>query len=301
MTNCLSPSHNTLLFMAGILKANKLWTPKLQEMYDEALAIEFAQQRGSTLERMSQSPNAFDELARLISEADPFSKTNIMASVEAAKPPLFQSPPEHDPLLQLESDDGDMAKHLDELFRQSITNHYAEKFNAASAYGKMNHQPPGAINGITRDDVKYFDEHCKTYPGNTLDLYQRIATKSAIYPGIGTPLGLIYVALKLNGEAGEFAEHVGKAMRDDGYVQEFTQGSDTQPKGTGPIPAIFLDGQLTSDRRNKIIKELGDNLWYIGAACNELGVKLSSIARTNLEKLCDRTERQTLQGSGDDR
>ncbi len=158
----------------------------------------------------------------------------------------------------------------------------------------------------TRDDIENlkrmieFDKDCRS-AGTSIDYYQTIATKSAIYPGIKTPLGLAYVALKLNGEAGELAEHVGKAMRDDGYIQQFTQGSDTQPKGTGPIPAIFLDGKLTPERRKAIIKEIGDVLWYLAAACNELGITLSEAALTNLEKLCDRGERGKLQGSGDER
>src|SRR5688572_7118544 len=68
------------------------------------------------------------------------------------------------------------------------------------------------INGIKRDDVEEFATRRVTDIKNLLDEYQRIATQSAIYPGKGTPLGLNYVALKGAGEAGEFAEHVGKAM-----------------------------------------------------------------------------------------
>ena len=71
----------------------------------------------------------------------------------------------------------------------------------------MNDKP--VINTITAADVAYVEAI------GTLDAYQAAATKTAIYPGQGTPLGLAYCALKLNGEAGEFAEHVGKAMRDD--------------------------------------------------------------------------------------
>lgn len=152
---------------------------------------------------------------------------------------------------------------------------------------------PKPINRITRDDVDSFKfDHCDD-PNNTLDLYQRIATKSAIYPGFGTPLGLAYVALKLNGEAGEFAEHVGKAMRDDDLVP-----IENHDEG-GRFAELY--GTLTHDRRDKIIKEIGDVLWYLGAACNELGITLSSAAATNLDKLCDRTDRDALRGSGDDR
>ena len=112
-----------------------------------------------------------------------------------------------------------------------------------------------------------------------LNTYQQIATGTAVYPGQGTPLGLIYCALKMNGEAGEFAEHVGKAMRDDALM------------GFG----------LTPERRTLLVKEVGDVLWYLSAACTELGITLSEAANVNLRKLHDRKTRGALQGSGDNR
>lgn len=143
-----------------------------------------------------------------------------------------------------------------------------------------------AINQITRDDIYAFSAY------GHLDTYQRVATKSAIYPGRGTPLGLAYVALKLNGEAGEFAEHVGKAMRDEDMVPIVHEGDN----------AYSLEFyELMPDRRDLIIKEIGDVLWYLSAACNELGISLSEAATINLEKLCDRAERNALRGSGDNR
>lgn len=156
------------------------------------------------------------------------------------------------------------------------------------------------INRITRDDVENFRLECDMQivaaeAMNALDRYQTIATKSAIYPGAGTPLGLAYVALKLNGEAGELAEHVGKAMRDDGFTNtRLVQDETTLIPYRESIP-------LTPERRALIIKEIGDVMWYLSAACNELGITLSHAAAINLEKLCDRTERDALRGSGDER
>ena len=145
------------------------------------------------------------------------------------------------------------------------------------------------INKITRKDVEEF--------GGSLDEYQCIATQSAFYPGQGTALGLVYVGLKLNGEAGELAEHIGKAMRDDGFVTPISEDGCEQLRALSG----FFAGHLTDTRRALIIKEIGDVLWYLSAACNELGIKLSEVAATNLEKLCDRGERNALQGSGDER
>lgn len=189
----------------------------------------------------------------------------------------------------------EFAERPGELFKASRFKHKPGSL-VANILGepKPNHQPP-SVNTITRKDVEYFKMFKQDSFGlNSLDQYQTIATKSAIYPGKGTPLGLNYVALKLNGEAGELAEHVGKAMRDDDLIV------------VRPRPG-FLDGdevqfnELTPERRAAIIKEIGDNLWYLSAECNELGITLSDAALANLEKLCDRSERGTLQGSGDTR
>lgn len=130
----------------------------------------------------------------------------------------------------------------------------------------------------------------------TFDEYQERTADTAIYPGKGTPLGLIYCALKGAGEAGEFAEHVGKAMRDDGYAGphdiRFTNETETR---TVPAQA------LTPDRRQKLAHEIGDELWYCASKARELGYTLSEVAVMNLEKLADRQKRGTLQGSGDSR
>lgn len=148
----------------------------------------------------------------------------------------------------------------------------------------------GDINKITDGDVdnfRYFIEG----QFNAFDMYQQIATKTAIYPGVGTPMGLMYVGLKGAGEAGEFAEHVGKAMRDDGFGQ-IIQPADRD---------AYLGGELTPDRKEKLIKEIGDQLWYLSAKCNELGISLSQAALINLQKLNGRSKAGTLGGSGDDR
>lgn len=136
----------------------------------------------------------------------------------------------------------------------------------------MNDKP---INEVTDADLEDFSNSSK------LSEYQRIATKSAIYPGQGTPIGIQYATLKLNGEAGELAEHVGKAMRDDGF---------------GVVEEV-----LTPERKALIIKEIGDVLWYLSALCNELHITLAYAAWMNLTKLRDRSKRGKLQGSGDER
>ena len=106
-----------------------------------------------------------------------------------------------------------------------------------------------------------------------LSEYQRRSRRTAEYP---REAWLAYPALGLAGEAGEVAEHVKKAIRDDG-------------------------GVVSEERRAALAKELGDVLWYVAQLASELGLELEQIAHANLEKLLSRQRRGMLSGSGDDR
>lgn len=88
--------------------------------------------------------------------------------------------------------------------------------------------------------------------------------------------GIAYCTGKLNGEAGEVAELVFKAQRDDACL-------------------------ITPDRYQALFAELGDVCWYIAMLCNELGYKLEDVMEWNLTKLQGRQERGVLPGSGSDR
>ncbi len=104
--------------------------------------------------------------------------------------------------------------------------------------------------------------------------YQRLSRETAVYPQLGE--NLVYPALGLCGEAGETAEKIKKAMRDDG-------------------------GVLTDERREAVAAELGDVLWYVAQLATEAGLDLEEIADANLEKLASRQRRSVLHGSGDER
>lgn len=155
-----------------------------------------------------------------------------------------------------------------------------------------------AINELTRVDLNRLSENIGYMDsvdeyGNNFDFYQRTATKSAVYPGRGTFLGVMYCALKLNGEAGELAEHVGKALRDDDMVESLENGLQCD--------LFEIKDKPAPERHALIVKEIGDCLWYLSAICNELGITLSDAAIANIAKLVDRSERDALQGSGDER
>lgn len=154
------------------------------------------------------------------------------------------------------------------------------------------HDSMQPINRIERSDVENFRTGNYT-TRNALDQYQEIATRSAIYPGQGTPFGIMYTALGL-AEAGEIQNKVKKMFRDDGVIKFV----DT-PFREGDTLVRFKT--LTPERRAAIIKEMGGNLWYLAALAKEIGTTLSEVAGNNLDELCGRTERDTLNGDGDDR
>ena len=106
-----------------------------------------------------------------------------------------------------------------------------------------------------------------------LDMYQQVAKTTAIYP---REQASIYPTLGLTGEAGEVANKVKKIIRD----------------GTNKNNENLVQ---------EISAEIGDCLWYISVLADDIGVKLSDIANSNLEKLENRKKKGTIHGSGDDR
>ena len=108
--------------------------------------------------------------------------------------------------------------------------------------------------------------------------YDKAAEIFAVYPGSGTSnlTAVIYTALGLTGEAGEFADKIKKIMRDSQMT-------------------------ITEERRTSLIAELGDVLWYLSRAAQELDVSLDEVAYQNIQKLESRQARGTINGDGDDR
>ena len=106
------------------------------------------------------------------------------------------------------------------------------------------------------------------------DTYQKECKKTAKYPTIGKKF--VYPVFGLTGEAGEVSEKIKKLFRDH-------------------------KGVLTKEYRLEIAKEIGDVMWYVAQLSTELGIKLSDVAKMNLEKLSSRKKRNKIEGSGDNR
>ncbi len=85
---------------------------------------------------------------------------------------------------------------------------------------------------------------------------------------------MVIWTLGVTGEAGEVADHLKKALRGDCSIE---------------------------DKREDLIKEIGDVMWYLALLADELNISLDEVAKINIDKLTSRKERGKMRGSGDDR
>jgi len=104
----------------------------------------------------------------------------------------------------------------------------------------------------------------------TLNEYQSQASTTSKTIKIGDSY-LLYPAIGMAGEVGEFLNKVKKTYRDGDFDE---------------VAAA---------------KELGDILWYLAECATQLGFELDDIAQANINKLRQRAERGTIHGSGDNR
>lgn len=123
----------------------------------------------------------------------------------------------------------------------------------------------------------------------TLNEYQRLAAKTAVFPDLGKG---VYPALGLAGEAGEVAEKVKKYHRDHPAPEHPFRGFKTT--------FDVLEDHVTRTR-DALRKELGDVLWYVSEVARAFDLTLGEIAEGNVAKLADRQKRGVLKGSGDNR
>lgn len=110
-------------------------------------------------------------------------------------------------------------------------------------------------------------------PMTQMNDYQQLASTTAKYP---KDSGLLYTVLGMASEAGEVAGKLKKAIRDEG-------------------------GEISPERREQLLSEVGDVLWYVAMVAMELDASLSSVAEANLDKLLDRKTRGVIGGDGDNR
>ena len=119
--------------------------------------------------------------------------------------------------------------------------------------------------------------------------YQEFVKGMKRYP---EQYAILYPALGLCGESGEIAEKIKKWLRDEGGPKVMSWTDATVP------PAAK---GMSESRRDAILSELGDPLWYIAALADDMGFTLQEVVDANVAKLTSRKERGVLGGSGDNR
>jgi NTP pyrophosphatase (non-canonical NTP hydrolase) len=139
---------------------------------------------------------------------------------------------------------------------------------------------PEPVSG-TPDDPDY-ETLVEQEAPHFFDRYQEWTRTTAIYPGANEKSveAIVYCALKLGGESGEFLEKLGKLVRGNGFKA--------------------LE-DIDDDTLKALAKELGDVVWYIARAADELGLRFSDITAGNIAKLSSRKDRGVLHGYGDNR
>lgn len=108
----------------------------------------------------------------------------------------------------------------------------------------------------------------------TLNDYQSAAIKTDKYPK--DLKGDLCVSLGLVSEAGEIAGAMRRVVRDD-------------------------EDEITQKRKDALMSELGDILWYVATLSDRLGFSLERVASYNIAKLKDRARRGKIKGEGDNR
>jgi NTP pyrophosphatase (non-canonical NTP hydrolase) len=106
-------------------------------------------------------------------------------------------------------------------------------------------------NQAKRRKQKNNNTTCKTL----LEKYQEFQTTTEI-----KQFDIQYMALGLGGEVGEVQNEIKKLFRDD-------------------------DGKMTDSRKEKLIIELGDVMWYLTGICKRLNCSLKDILDKNIDKL----------------
>ena len=117
---------------------------------------------------------------------------------------------------------------------------------------------------------------------NSFDEYQKAAMSTAVYGNAqdGVDGNLVYPALGLAGEAGEYVDKVKKHWRN-------TQSMSAH--------------NMTIEQKVEFAKELGDVLWYLAVSAKELGFTFKEVAQMNINKLLDRRKRGVIKSAGDNR
>ena len=120
------------------------------------------------------------------------------------------------------------------------------------------------------------------------DAYQNFTRATRVEQHPDGLLAVMHTALQKAAEAGEVAGKFAKSLRDDVVWQHVDK-------------EVNVCLQLPDERRNQILHELSDDIYYISEMCNHFGISILDLMEINVHKLMKRVNAGTIQGSGDNR
>lgn len=123
--------------------------------------------------------------------------------------------------------------------------------------------------------------------------YQEFTRSTRVEQNPDGLIGVLTTALQKAAEAGEVAGKFAKSLRDDPFweLHAMKPGLDN---------SRVLDS-IPDERRNQILHELSDDIYYISEMCNHFGISILDLMEINVHKLLKRVNAGTIQGQGDNR
>ena len=128
--------------------------------------------------------------------------------------------------------------------------------------------------------------------GEEFQNYQNFTRSTRVEQHPDGLLAVMTTALQKAAEAGEVAGKFAKSLRDDSFWQEMLAGQYCNGRVLDNIP---------DERRNQILNELSDDIYYISEMCNHFGISILDLMEINVHKLLKRVNAGTIQGQGDNR
>lgn len=118
-------------------------------------------------------------------------------------------------------------------------------------------------------DAKTYQKEAHTFADYTIPI---IYTND----GLAVNAPYVYPAMGLSEEAGEATGKLAKVIRDN-------------------------EGIIPDDKKELLVKELGDVMWFVAELCTLFNVSIEDVMQQNIDKLTSRRERNKIHGSGDER
>ena len=104
----------------------------------------------------------------------------------------------------------------------------------------------------------------------------------------------LYRHIPFQGKAAEFASY-------NNWLYPFLGLAEEAGEVVGKIAKSMRGDYSLEDKKEELVKELGDCMWMLSLCCCELGVSLEDVQMKNIAKLEDRKRRNVIKGDGDNR